>query len=229
MCCWIGLVHQAVPDHGDSVIKGEILQCFIAGLDPALQAKCSLTSPLLIKVASQCERVCSAATELSPTPQPGIVHNLSNDSTSALAALLNELHLKVDKLQSIVVTLTHLLTVIAPILGGHFHWTGPRTIVPLHLPTISLSSQQINLMSEDDLLHTSAIAIADDIGAPVPCPLHWTSVPGKWMIAGDGGHSSATLSTAPGNPNVSYTVCKRTHWGSGSHCFPGHWCWFITH
>lgn len=89
------LVHQAFPDYGESAIKGEILRRFIAGLEPALQAKLYefgvTTLEDAIKVAGRCERARSAATESFPlpapaAPQPAVVHSLTTESTNMLAA-----------------------------------------------------------------------------------------------------------------------------------------------
>lgn len=108
------LVRQAYPDYGESAIKGEILRRFTAGLDSALQAKLYefgvTTLDDAIKVAGRCERARSTATEpcpsfTSPISQPTPVHSLTTEPTNTLAAQLNELHLKVDKLQCIVATL----------------------------------------------------------------------------------------------------------------------------
>lgn len=109
------LVHQAFPDYGQSAIKGEILRRFIAGLEPALQTKLYefgvATIEDAIKVAGRCERARSTATEPFPlptssAPQPAVVHSLTTESANMLAAQLNDLHLKVDKLQSVVSMLT---------------------------------------------------------------------------------------------------------------------------
>ncbi len=109
------LVHQAFPYYGESAIKGEILQRFIAGLEPALQAKLYefgvTTLEDAIKLAGRCERARSAATEsfsllVPAAPQPTVVHSLTTESTNMLAAQLSDLHLKVDKLQSVVTMLT---------------------------------------------------------------------------------------------------------------------------
>ncbi len=108
-------VHQDFPDYGESAIKGEILRRFIAGLEPALQAKLYefgvTTFEDAIKVAGRCERARSAATEsfslpAPAAPQPAVVHSLTTESTNMLAAQLSDLHLKVDKLQSVVTMLT---------------------------------------------------------------------------------------------------------------------------
>ncbi len=91
------------------------MQRFIAGLEPALQAKLYefgvTTLEDAIKVAGRCERARSAATEsfslpVPAAPQPAVVHSLTTESTNMLAAQLSDLHLKVDKLQSVVTMLT---------------------------------------------------------------------------------------------------------------------------
>ena len=109
------LVHQAFPDYGESAIKGEILRRFIAGLELSLQTKLYefgvTTLEDAIKVAGRCERARSTVTEPFPlptssAPQPAEVHSLTTESANTLAAQLSDLHLKVDKLQSVVTMLT---------------------------------------------------------------------------------------------------------------------------
>lgn len=113
------LVAEAFPDYDRAAVNGEKFRRFLAGLDPALQAKCheqgatDMEEALII--AGRCERARQAMRSNTPglpycPPHPAVVAALNSPSagvfdckantTDKLINVVERLTLKVDNLQT---------------------------------------------------------------------------------------------------------------------------------